>query len=97
MRQTDAEAVPWRCHRSLVADALIVRGNRVEHIMNGRTFRVHSLTSLVVCDAIASLTPSTSQARPRTTTSPLPPDTTACMRLKKMVSYGPEASPSWRL
>ena len=26
MRQTDAEAVPWRCHRSLIADALIVRG-----------------------------------------------------------------------
>jgi len=45
MRQTDAEAVPWRCHPSLIADALIVRGNRVEHIMNGRTFRVHSLTS----------------------------------------------------
>jgi hypothetical protein len=45
MRQTDAEAVPWRCHRSLIADALIVRGNCDEHIMNGRTFRVHSLTS----------------------------------------------------
>ena len=28
-----AEAVPWRCHRSLIADALTVRGVRVEHIM----------------------------------------------------------------
>jgi uncharacterized protein (DUF488 family) len=27
-----AEAVPWRCHRSLVADALTARGARVEHI-----------------------------------------------------------------
>jgi len=27
-----AEAVPWRCHRSLIADALTVRGIRVEHI-----------------------------------------------------------------
>jgi uncharacterized protein (DUF488 family) len=27
-----AEAVPWRCHRSLVADALIVRGVAVEDI-----------------------------------------------------------------
>ena len=28
-----AEAVPWRCHRSLVADALVVRGLDVHHIM----------------------------------------------------------------
>jgi hypothetical protein len=38
-----AEAVAWRCHRSLVADALIVLGTRVEHVMNGKTFpRAHS-------------------------------------------------------
>ena len=29
-----AEAVPWRCHRSLVADALTARGHDVEHIMS---------------------------------------------------------------
>ena len=28
-----AEAVPWRCHRSLIADALVVRGVAVEHIL----------------------------------------------------------------
>jgi len=28
-----AEALPWRCHRSLIADALLVRDIRVEHIM----------------------------------------------------------------
>lgn len=28
-----AEAVPWRCHRSLVADALLARGCAVEHII----------------------------------------------------------------
>lgn len=27
-----AEAVPWRCHRSLIADALLVRGSEVRHI-----------------------------------------------------------------
>src|SRR5690348_13468268 len=27
-----AEAVPWRCHRSLIADALTVRGDEVRHI-----------------------------------------------------------------
>lgn len=30
-----AEAVPWRCHRSLVADALTARGLEVEHILYG--------------------------------------------------------------
>jgi uncharacterized protein (DUF488 family) len=30
-----AEAVPWRCHRSLIADALTVRQVPVEHILDG--------------------------------------------------------------
>jgi uncharacterized protein (DUF488 family) len=29
-----AEAVPWRCHRSLIADALTVHGIRVEDIVS---------------------------------------------------------------
>ena len=29
-----AEAVPWRCHRSLLADALMARGIEVHHIMD---------------------------------------------------------------
>jgi len=40
-----AEAVPWRCHRSLIADALTVRGFRVEDIMGMKTARLHKLTS----------------------------------------------------
>jgi uncharacterized protein (DUF488 family) len=44
-----AEAVPWRCHRSLVADALLVRGVGVEDIYydaKGKSRREpHSLTS----------------------------------------------------
>jgi uncharacterized protein (DUF488 family) len=39
-----AEAVPWRCHRSLVADALLVRGIRVEHIISASALRPHSIT-----------------------------------------------------
>ena len=31
-----AEAVPWRCHRSLVADALVARGVEVLQIVNGK-------------------------------------------------------------
>ncbi len=40
-----AEAVPWRCHRSLIADALLVRGIPVEHIMNLARRQSHALTS----------------------------------------------------
>ena len=39
-----AEAVPWRCHRSLIADALLVRGIPVEHIMTPTSSRPHKLT-----------------------------------------------------
>ena len=39
-----AEAVPWRCHRSLIADALTVRGIRVDDIMTMKRSQVHSLT-----------------------------------------------------
>ncbi len=38
-----AEAVPFRCHRSLLADALTVRGLQVRHITSARTARPHAL------------------------------------------------------
>jgi len=39
-----AEAVPWRCHRSLIADALLVRGIRTMDIMSATRAPVHFLT-----------------------------------------------------
>jgi uncharacterized protein (DUF488 family) len=39
-----AEAVPWRCHRSLVADALCVRGIPVVEILSATSWRDHKLT-----------------------------------------------------
>ena len=39
-----AEAVPWRCHRSLIADALLARGIRTEDIMSATRRQVHALT-----------------------------------------------------
>jgi len=40
-----AEAVPWRCHRSLVSDALIARGIPVVEILSESSYRPHKLTS----------------------------------------------------
>jgi hypothetical protein len=40
-----AEAVPWRCHRSLVADALAARGAHVEHITGPSRSIPHRLTA----------------------------------------------------
>lgn len=40
-----AEAVPWRCHRSLVADALSVRGIPVVEILSATSWRDHKLTA----------------------------------------------------
>ncbi len=39
-----AEAVPWRCHRSLIADALLARGVRVEHILSEARSQPHAIT-----------------------------------------------------
>ena len=42
-----AEAVPWRCHRSLIADALIKKGWVVKDIMNPALATKHKLTSFL--------------------------------------------------
>ena len=39
-----AEAVPWRCHRSLIADALMARGIVVTEILSAKQSRPHALT-----------------------------------------------------
>jgi uncharacterized protein (DUF488 family) len=39
-----AEAVPWRCHRQLVADALVARGVEVRHITSISRAPLHTLT-----------------------------------------------------
>lgn len=40
-----AEAVPWRCHRTLIADALVARGWQVTHILSEHRVDPHHLTS----------------------------------------------------
>jgi uncharacterized protein (DUF488 family) len=39
-----AESVPWRCHRSLIGDALLIRDVHVEDIMGKKSSQPHKLT-----------------------------------------------------
>lgn len=48
-----AEAVPWRCHRSLVADALVVRGIEVRNIMSATSTTTHALRDWARVDGTA--------------------------------------------
>lgn len=45
-----AEAVPWRCHRSLIGDALLARDVRVLDIMSATSAKEHTLTSFARVD-----------------------------------------------
>jgi uncharacterized protein (DUF488 family) len=45
-----AEAVPWRCHRSLIGDALLVRGARVLDIIGAGDAREETVTSFAHVD-----------------------------------------------
>ncbi len=42
-----AEALPWRCHRSLIADALTLRKWKVFHIQSKKTAKLHKRTSFL--------------------------------------------------
>ena len=48
-----AEAVPWRCHRSLIADALVVHHVRVEEIISTTRRHVHTLTPFAKVSGMA--------------------------------------------
>lgn len=43
-----AEALPWRCHRSLIADAELVRHIKVFDIMSKTSLKPHKLTAFAV-------------------------------------------------
>ena len=61
-----AEAVPWRCHRSLIADALLTRGIQVEHIMSPTIRNPHRLTSFARVDGTRITYPPADQSRTST-------------------------------
>ena len=58
-----AEAGWWRCHRRLIADALVVRGWRVEHLGIGEGLAVHELTEFAVVSPDRELTYPPAQRR----------------------------------
>jgi uncharacterized protein (DUF488 family) len=45
-----AEAVPWRCHRQLIADALVSRGLPVVHILSPHQAESHTITSFALME-----------------------------------------------
>jgi len=53
-----AEALPWRCHRSLIADALEVRGIRVAHILGSTHLQPHRVTPFAHVDGTSLIYPS---------------------------------------
>jgi uncharacterized protein (DUF488 family) len=58
-----AEAVPWRCHRSLIADALLARGIEVREIANAVRTRAHMLTPWARVNGTQVTYPATPPAR----------------------------------
>jgi uncharacterized protein (DUF488 family) len=56
-----AEAVPWRCHRSLIADALLAHGIQTQHIMSPTRFEIHMLTPFARIDGTKVSYPSEDQ------------------------------------
>jgi uncharacterized protein (DUF488 family) len=48
-----AEALPWRCHRSLIADALLVHRVTVLHIMSRTSVKEHALTTFAKVSGMA--------------------------------------------
>lgn len=52
-----AEAVPWRCHRSMIADALVLRGLDVEHIISVRERKTHVITPWARTDGLKIVYP----------------------------------------
>lgn len=57
-----AEAVPWRCHRSLIGDALLVRGVDVEDIIGPGPRRPHRLTSFAAVQGAQIVYPASAEA-----------------------------------
>jgi uncharacterized protein (DUF488 family) len=57
-----AETLPWRCHRSLIADALTVRGIQVRHIISEHSLQEHRLTPFARVEGVRITYPALNSA-----------------------------------
>ena len=60
-----AEAVPWRCHRSLIGDALTARKIKVLDIMNASDVKPHALTTFAKVDGLKVTYPGARRREPQ--------------------------------
>lgn len=67
-----AEAVPWRCHRSMIGDALVVRGITVRDIMSESAAKPHTLTKFARVDGTRITYPPNDEASPEAGTQAEP-------------------------
>jgi uncharacterized protein (DUF488 family) len=62
-----AEAIPWRCHRILISDALVARSIIVKHILNADNYTNHELTSFAHIEGLKITYPLFAQVKPQRT------------------------------
>lgn len=68
-----AEAVPWRCHRSLIGDALIVIGAEVRDIYSMKSVKNHTLTAMARVQGTQVTYPPQDNANGKSTQSSISP------------------------
>lgn len=64
-----AEALPWRCHRNLISDALVVRHVKVEHIISATSCLNHQLNEMAHVEGTQITYPLFSKETPQRTLS----------------------------
>ena len=67
-----AEALPWRCHRSLISDALVVRHVKVEHIISATSCLNHELNEMAHLEGPQITYPLFSKETPQRTLGEFP-------------------------
>ena len=90
-----AEAVPWRCHRSLIADALLVRGIPSEDITSRTRRQPHVLTPFAKVDGIRITYPGENAGKNKSVTQKTSPKTARFMKSgKRKIRRIPDSQPN---
>ncbi len=62
-----AEAVPWRCHRNLLSDALVARHIKVQHILTETSSIIHEITPIALIEGTKLTYPLFAKEKPQRT------------------------------